>query len=417
MSTWQRYRRYLTAPPRLVLEWSDEPTGARGWLVVNSLRGGACGGGTRMRSGLTREEMTYLAKGMELKFAFSGPPIGGAKSGIDFDPDDPRKLDVLRRWFRSIRPLLREVYGTGGDVNVDEQREVHALCAEMGLSQPQEGIVRGHLGGDEAAIRRADDALRDGLCLPVTGPVLGLPGRDFCVADMVTGYGVARAVARILAGDDARRPNCLDGVRVVVEGFGNVGGPASLYLARMGARIVGITDAVSGIRADPGLDAAAVEDLLLRRAVREIPDHPSRVTGAAREDVYSAPADLFVPAAVSGSLDRARMDQLVAAGVETIVSGANQPVRESRLGDTGNLEAADGEFRMVADVVGSMGMARAFHYLMAEGPARSAEEVFDAVRFTMEEAVSLIVQRHGPGERGLVATALNLALDRADFPD
>ncbi len=45
--------------------------------------------------GLTRDEVTFLAKAMELKFAFAGPPIGGAKSGIDFDPADPRKKEVL----------------------------------------------------------------------------------------------------------------------------------------------------------------------------------------------------------------------------------------------------------------------------------------------------------------------------------
>jgi glutamate dehydrogenase/leucine dehydrogenase len=237
------------------------------------------------------------------------------------------------------------------------------------------------------------------------------------VADLATGYGVSRAAARILAGEDARRPDCLEGVRVVVEGFGNVGGPAALYLARLGARVVGIVDAASGIRVDGGLDAAGVEDLIQRRAVREIPEHPDRVVGVEREEVYSTPADLFIPAAVSGSLDPARLSQLHGAGVETIVSGANQPVQETCLGETGNLEAADGDFRMVADVVGSMGMARAFHHLMADGPAGSAEEIFEAVRFTMEEAVSDIVHRHGPGERGLVATALNLALDRIGFPE
>ena len=54
-----------------LMEWTDAPTGARGWLVLNSLRGGAAGGGTRMRKGLGPDEVTWLAKGMELKFAFS----------------------------------------------------------------------------------------------------------------------------------------------------------------------------------------------------------------------------------------------------------------------------------------------------------------------------------------------------------
>lgn len=414
-AVWPRYQRYLEARPRLVLEWYDEPTGAQGWLIMNSLRGGAAGGGTRLRKGLTREEVTYLAKGMELKFAYSGPQIGGAKSGIDFDPTDPRKRDVLARWFQDMRPLLQEVYGTGGDVNVDEQREVLPLCEAVGLEHPQQGIVQGHLAGRGGSVSRADASLREGLSLVVDDAELGIPGMDLCVADLITGYGVARAAARLLAGEDARRTDCLEGVRVTVEGFGNVGGPAALYLARLGARIVGLTDQASGLAAPEGLDAPAVEELIRKRPVREIPDHPLRRTGEGRDEAYSAPADLFVPAAVSGSLDPARLAQLKAAGVTSMVCGANQPIRESRLGDTTNIRAADAEFAIVADVVGSMGMARAFHHLMADGPASSPQEIFGAVRETMEESVGAVVDRKGGVGPGLLAEALALGLDRIGF--
>lgn len=400
----------------MTVEWHDAETGARGWLVMNSHRGGACGGGTRLRKGLTQEEVTYLAKGMELKFAYSGPQIGGAKSGIDFDPADPRKREVLRRWFRSIRPLLLQVYGTGGDVNVDEQREVLPLCQEMGLTHPQQGIVQGHLAARGASVEEVDASLRDGLSLTVEDPVLGLAGAGLCVADLVTGYGAARAAARALAGHDARRPDCLDGVRVVVEGFGNVGAPAALYLSRMGARIVGLVDAESAVVARDGLDSAQVEDLVRRREIRDIPPHPLRVTGPGREEAYSVPADLFVPAAISASLDATRLAQIADAGVRALVSGANQPIQESRLGETGNLQAADGEFSIVADVVGSMGMARAFHHLMADGPASGPEEIFAAVRDTVEDSVESVVSRNGGFRPGMAGQALALAMDRIGFP-
>lgn len=400
----------------MVVEWTDPDTGARGWLVLNSLRGGAAGGGTRMRKGLTREEVTYLAKGMELKFAFSGPDIGGAKSGIDFDASDPRKREVLRRWFRDVRPLLQEVYGTGGDVNVDEQRDVLPLCREVGLSHPQQGIVQGHLAARGISVDSVDASLRDGLALEVNDPVLGIPGAGLRVADLITGFGVARAAARALAGEDARRTDCLDGVRVVMEGFGNVGAPAALYLARMGARVVGITDAMSGLAAPEGLSVDEVEDLVRRRPVRDLPDHPLRRAGPDRDRVYDVHADLFVPAAVSPSLDSSRLDQLRGAGVKALVCGANQPVREERLGDTRNLRATDQDFAVVADVVGSMGMARAFHHLMAGGSASSPDRIFHAVRDTMEEAVTAVTERNGGFRPGLIAHTLALALDRIGFP-
>ena len=110
--------------PEIVFEWHDAETEARGWVVINSLRGGAAGGGTRMRKGLDKHEVVSLAKTMEVKFSVSGPPIGGAKSGINFDPQDPRKQGVFERWFKAVAPLLKNYYGTGGDLNVDEIHEV-----------------------------------------------------------------------------------------------------------------------------------------------------------------------------------------------------------------------------------------------------------------------------------------------------
>ncbi len=84
--------KYENKPPEIVFHWRDPETEAEGWTVINSLRGGAAGGGKQqMRSGLDMNEVLSLAKTMEVKFTVSGPPIGGAKSGINFDPNDPRK--------------------------------------------------------------------------------------------------------------------------------------------------------------------------------------------------------------------------------------------------------------------------------------------------------------------------------------
>ena len=87
--------------PEIIFEWQDSHTTAKGWIVINSLRGGAAAGGTRMRVGVTKNEVLSLAKTMEIKFAVAGPDIGGGKSGIDFDPRDPRKEEVLKRWFKA----------------------------------------------------------------------------------------------------------------------------------------------------------------------------------------------------------------------------------------------------------------------------------------------------------------------------
>lgn len=406
-AVWERYGAYLQAPPEQVLEWHDPESDARGWLVINSLRGGAAGGGTRMRLGVTREEVTYLAKAMQLKFAFSGPPIGGAKSGIDFDPADPRRDGVLRRWFQAVRPFLTSRYGTGGDVNVDEQRDVVPLCSELGVVHPQEGVVRGHLGVEGGEMDEVVASLQAGI-RQAAGPCHGVEGAELTVSDLITGYGTARACARLYE----RRGESLEGVRVIVEGFGNVGGAAALYLTRMGARIVGIADRDRGLVSPDGLDSEEVEDLLRRREGRTLPDHPSLVRGAEREFAYRGDADLFIPAAISGSVDARRVAQLLRHGVERIVCGANQPFAEVRLGETHTARSADSQFEVIADVVASQGMARTFHHLMTHTDGETSEAIFDAVGRSMDEAVDAVVDRVGESRNGLMAAALDIAMEK-----
>ena len=60
--------KFETKRPEIVFEWKDSETEAEGWVVINSLRGGAAGGGTRMRKGLDKREVESLAKTMEVKF-------------------------------------------------------------------------------------------------------------------------------------------------------------------------------------------------------------------------------------------------------------------------------------------------------------------------------------------------------------
>lgn len=62
--------------PEIVFHWNDSETDAEGWLVINSIRDGAAGGGTQIRKGLDKDEVLSLAKTMEIKFTVSGSNIG-----------------------------------------------------------------------------------------------------------------------------------------------------------------------------------------------------------------------------------------------------------------------------------------------------------------------------------------------------
>lgn len=408
---WDRYNAYLQSPPELTVAWQDSETDARGWLVINSLRGGAAGGGTRMRVGANPGEVSFLAKTMELKFALAGPAIGGGKSAIDFDPRDPRKREVLRRWYRAIAPYLRDHYGTGGDLNVDEVTEVVPIIQELGLSHPQEGVVRGHLRPDEERFRTVIRTLDEGVEAPVTGE-LGIAGEPLVVADLITGYGVARAVVHYRE----RLGLPMENARVVLEGFGNVGAPAGLYLARAGARVVAIADVDKTLLAPDGLDAADIEQLMTSGPTHLLPDDDRCLRGDDHDAYLDAPADIFVCAASSGTLTRDCLDRIEAAGVTTIAAGANQPFREPQAGSLAVHRSADDRFAILPDFVVNLGMARGFSYFMEDGAEPRAEPVFEAVDATVARSVNEMLDRAPREDRGLMAASLDMALDRIGAP-
>ena len=404
---WKSYQEYFRAAPEIVFEWNDRETDARGWLVINSLKGGAAGGGTRMRVGLTRDDVTFLAKAMELKFAFAGPAIGGAKSGIDFDPSDPRKKDVLERWFRAIQSELLTRYGTAGDLNVSESDEVIPLCRDIGIGHPQIGVLRGHFGLDGEALGRRSELMHIGLDQPVP-PEYGLVGKEIRVFTLVTGYSVTQSALRLLH-HQGRRPA---DTRVLLQGFGSVGGSAALYLARAGFRLVGIVDARGCLLREEGFSTAEVERMLLQRKGNTLPAVAEAGVPAQAEEFFDAPADLFVAAAASGTLDSQVLDRIQAAGVTSIVAGANHPFSASAPGDTTVEQEADGRFAIVADIIASCGTAHAFACQSRSDFPLQPRIVFESIEKIVAEAVDEAVERAGGADRGLLAAGLAMALER-----
>jgi glutamate dehydrogenase/leucine dehydrogenase len=405
---WKRYNAFLRQPPALSLSWHDAGTGARAWLVINSLRGNAAGGGTRMRPGVDAREVTYLAKTMELKFAVAGPPIGGAKGGIDFDPADPRKGEVLERWYRAILPYLREHYGTGGDLGVDEVRDVIPCIARLGLAHPQQGIVRGHLRPDALRFQRVLQALDTGVRAPLAESE-AVSGCSLTIADAATGFGLARAIQRLYE----RQGRDLSQARVLMEGFGNVGASCSLFLARTGARLVGIADAEQALLDPDGLDADDVAQLIRRRSNGMLPaDDPRILRGAPRSDFWQQPADVFVTAALSQTLTRPVLEQLRHNGVHVLASGANQPFREVRIGSTRLQQWADRRFSVIPDIVANCGMARTFSYLMEDQAEVTCHAMLRGIEHTIDDALDEVLDRTDNRPTTLLDATLDLALDR-----
>ena len=390
--------KFFSTPPATVIKWQDDLSPARGFLVVNSWRGGAAGGGTRIHPGCTESEVTELAKTMEIKFTVSGPEIGGAKSGIDYNfKDEKDKREILRRYFYYIQKELKTHYGTGGDQNVDQIRDVMPILRELGIRHPQEGIVRGHfshLGLPEQ--EKIIDNLETGVKLPVDNDEF-LRSIGFTIADVATGWGVASSLRslNLATGSVADK-------KVVVEGFGNVGGAAAYFLFQQGFKIVGIIEKDWVLVDEKGLEIPA----LLRDRVRLFStDYDGKKTVRSKEEQFPG-HDVFVPAATSHTISRSRLDFLAKLGVKKIVCGANNPFT-----DNNTLEWADTHFGLLPDFVANSGMARVFSYLMQIDSRVTASAILSDISSSVKGAVDQIFQI-GNSEKDLTKRAFEIALKK-----
>lgn len=394
--------------PEIVFEWKDAETEAEGWVVINSLRGGAAGGGTRMRKGLDKREVESLAKTMEVKFTVSGPAIGGAKSGINFDPADPRKRGVLERWYKVVIPLLKNYYGTGGDMNVDEIHEVIPITEEYGLWHPQEGIVHGHFNATEPQKINKIGQLRQGVVKVIEDPNYSpSTARKYTIADMITGYGVAESVCHFYAIWGGH----YEGKRAIIQGWGNVGASAAYYLASKGIKIVGIIDRVGGLIKEQGFSFEEITALFLNRQGNTLNPEGLLPFEEVNAHIWSLPAEIFIPAAASRLVSRAQVEQMIRNGMEVISSGANVPFQDPEIffGPTG--EYADRNLAVIPDFIANCGMARVFAYLMESEVEITDEAIFGDISATIRAALQKAYEKRTQ-KTEIAKTSFEIALSQ-----
>jgi glutamate dehydrogenase/leucine dehydrogenase len=399
-------KKFEDKEPEIVFEWKDEKTDAEGWIVINSLRGGAAAGGTRMRVGVTKDEVLALAKTMEVKFTVAGPPIGGGKSGINFDPRDPRKKEVLKRWYAAAKPLLKTYYGTGGDMNVDEVHEVIPMCEEQGILFPLEGIVNGHHRRDEKGKMKIINQLKVGVPLIVREASLTPnPDKDYSVGDLITGYGVSETILHyynIYGGE-------VKGKRVIIQGWGNVAGAAAYYLAQAGAIIVGIIDKSGGILKAEGYSFNEIQSFLENRSSNFLETEDMLSFEQANEKIWSVGAEIFVPAAASRLLTQAQLDAMVDNGLEVISSGANVPFADKEIFFGPISKSADERVSVLPDFIANCGMARVFAYLMQDNVEMTDKAIFSDTSDCIKNA---LIKSHSinNNKTNISKTAFEIAL-------
>lgn len=395
--------------PEIVFEWQDSETEAEGWVVINSLRGGAAGGGTRMRPGLDKREVESLAKTMEVKFTVAGPPIGGAKSGINFDPNDPRKEGVLRRWYAAVTPLLKHYYGTGGDLNVDEIHEVIPITEDCGVWHPQEGVFNGHFQPRDAQKIHRIGQLRQGVLKVIEDEQYSpMVSKKYVIADMITGYGVAESVKHFYAiyGGEVK------GKRVIVQGWGNVGSAGAYYLAQQGAIIVGIIDRVGGLMKQEGFTLEEIRELFITKNGNAL-NHPNMLSfDDVNAKIWDMKAEVFIPCAASRLITEDQLDRMIASGMEVISAGANVPFADPEIFFGRIADKADNNLSVIPDFISNCGMARVFAYLMSNDIKELTDEgIFSDTSEIIRKAIAN-TKTINPNKTGVAKASFGYALEQ-----
>lgn len=251
-------------------------------------------GGIRYHEAVTLREVSALAMLMTWKCALLGIPYGGGKGGIPIDPKKFSVGELERISRRYISELIKDI---GPSVDIPAP-DMGTSAREMAWMMDTYSVNMGH-------------------SVPgiVTGKPLSIGGS--LGREMATGRGVMIIVRESLA-DHGKS---LTGARVVIQGFGNVGGAAAELLHKAGAKIIAVSSGAGGIFSESGLDIPAVKAYAAqnRRSVVGFPQS----TPISNEDLLTLSCDVLIPAALENQITQENVNQIKA---QFIAEAANGPV-------------------------------------------------------------------------------------------
>jgi glutamate dehydrogenase (NAD(P)+)/glutamate dehydrogenase (NADP+) len=251
-------------------------------------------GGTRYHPAVTLREVSALAMLMTWKCALLGIPYGGAKGGIAIDPKYYSVSELERITRRYTSELIKDI---GPSVDIPAP-DVGTSAREMAWMMDTYSMNVGHA---------------------VPGVVTGKPisvggsrGRE-----MATGRGTMIIVREALA-DQGKT---LVGVRVAIQGFGNVGMSAAELLYEAGAIIIAVSTSSGGIYSETGLDIPALKAYAARNH-RSVVGFPQTVP-ISNADLLTLPCDVLIPAALENQITEENVNQIQA---HIVAEAANGPV-------------------------------------------------------------------------------------------
>ena len=276
-----------------------------GHRVQHNTARGPAKGGIRYHPSVTLDEVKALAMWMTWKCAVTAIPYGGAKGGVTCQPKEmsERELERLtRRYATEISDIIgptRDI--PAPDVNTDSRMmgwimdtiSMHHNYSIMGIATGKPLSIGGTVGRVEATGRSVMVTTRE------AASEIGLP---------------------------------LQGARVAVQGYGNVGYHSAIFLAQLGCKIVAVADSTSGLYSDAGMDP---EDL---KRYKDANGNFEGYKGAETTDstaLLELPCDILIPSALEGQITAGNAERVRARIITEGANGPTTPEADAILRDKG----------------------------------------------------------------------------------
>ncbi|HEX7208252.1 MAG TPA: Glu/Leu/Phe/Val dehydrogenase [Nitrososphaeraceae archaeon] len=353
--------------PEKVLQVYDPDTGMKGVLVIDNTSTGPGKGGIRFAESVTPTEVFRLARTMTWKCASAGLPFGGAKGGIIANPSKVNQVEWIKSFAKMIRPYCPLQYIAATDVGTTEL-DMAVFAHEIGdmracTGKPQElGGIPHELGttgyGVSIALRTTLDFLRD---IKRKGLKSSKPFLD-------------------LTNSLDKKSN---DIKVVIQGFGNVGSFTAKFLNDLNIKVVGVSDVSGFVFNDNGLDIpqlmsdmkdkSKLGDLLANK------QHQHLYNILDKDEIFNVDSDIFIPAALTGVINDKTAPKLLEHNVKIVVEGANIPTTPSA-----DQYLVNNNILIIPDfIANSGGVIGSF----VEYQGRTEKEAFDLIEYKITNNV------------------------------
>jgi glutamate dehydrogenase (NAD(P)+) len=263
-----------------------------GWRVTHNVARGPSKGGIRYHPDVTLDEVKALAMAMTWKCALMNLPFGGAKGGVACDPKT-MSVDELERMTRRLTSEIVNEIGPEKDIPAPDVGTTPQVMAWI---------------FDTFSMNRGHSVLSVVTGKPLT--IGGSLGRE-----EATGRGVLFCLQEALA----KESRTVEGLKVVVQGFGNVGSAFARLVSQLGATVIAISDSSGGVHNNRGIDIEAA--LAHTRAGGKLGELAGG-DSISNEELVLLPCDVLAPCALEQVITEANADRVRA---KIVVEGANNP--------------------------------------------------------------------------------------------